>query len=65
MLEWCQALHGGRVEEHTIPFCLQETGETLRRLGKEFGVTTGRPRRCGWFDVMVAKYSTMVNGYTR
>ncbi|KAL5463636.1 hypothetical protein EMCRGX_G032551 [Ephydatia muelleri] len=54
-----------RVGEGALPTELKdETGETLRKLGKEFGVTTGRPRRCGWFDVMVAKYSSMVNGYT-
>ncbi|XP_065883297.1 adenylosuccinate synthetase isozyme 2-like [Dysidea avara] len=41
-----------------------EIGERLQKLGKEFGVTTGRKRRCGWFDVVVAKYSNMVNGYT-
>ena len=42
----------------------QEIGDNLQRIGHEFGVTTGRKRRCGWFDVMVAKYSTLVNGYT-
>ena len=36
----------------------------MQKLGREFGVTTGRKRRCGWFDVMVAKYSNMVNGFT-
>ena len=44
---------------------VQEIGERLQKLGKEFGVTTGRKRRCGWFDVVIAKYSNMVNGYTR
>jgi adenylosuccinate synthase len=39
-----------------------EAGETLSREGKEFGATTGRPRRCGWFDAVVARYSAMVNG---
>ena len=37
----------------------------LRGKGKEFGVTTGRPRRCGWFDAVVARHSTMLNGFTR
>ena len=46
-------------------FSLQELGDRIRELGREFGVTTGRPRRCGWFDLVVAHYSTMVNGYTR
>ena len=39
-----------------------ETGEQLRKIGGEFGATTGRPRRCGWFDVVSVKYSAMVNG---
>jgi adenylosuccinate synthase len=39
-----------------------ETGEHLRNKGHEFGATTGRPRRCGWFDLVAAKYSVMVNG---
>jgi adenylosuccinate synthase len=42
-----------------------ETGERLRTLGHEFGATTGRPRRCGWFDAVALKYSAMVNGITR
>ncbi len=40
------------------------TGEQLRKLGHEFGATTGRPRRCGWFDVVAAKYSVRINGFT-
>lgn len=39
-----------------------ETGEHLRQAGGEFGATTGRPRRCGWFDAVVGRYSAMVNG---
>ncbi len=39
-----------------------ETGEHLRRVGNEFGSTTGRPRRCGWFDGVAGRYSVMVNG---
>ena len=38
--------------------------ETLRRLGEEFGATTGRPRRCGWFDGVVVRYAARVNGLT-
>ena len=34
-------------------------------IGHEYGVTTGRRRRCGWLDVMVLKYSHMVNGFTK
>jgi adenylosuccinate synthase len=41
-----------------------ETGETLRQAGREFGSTTGRPRRCGWFDAPVARYAVRVNGLT-
>lgn len=39
-----------------------DTGKMLGREGNEFGATTGRPRRCGWFDAVVARYSAMVNG---
>ena len=38
-------------------------GELLRREGQEFGAVTGRPRRCGWFDVPLLKYTAMVNGF--
>ncbi|HBA88679.1 MAG TPA: adenylosuccinate synthase [Geobacter sp.] len=41
---------------------LEETGETLRQAGREFGSTTGRPRRCGWYDALVARYAVRVNG---
>jgi adenylosuccinate synthase len=41
-----------------------EQGEWLRKAGGEFGVTTGRPRRTGWFDAVIARYSTRVNGIT-
>jgi adenylosuccinate synthase len=43
---------------------LDETGEKLRQVGGEFGATTGRPRRCGWFDAMVIRYAVRVNGLT-
>jgi adenylosuccinate synthase len=39
-------------------------GEQTRRLGNEFGATTGRPRRCGWFDAVVVRYAARVNGLT-
>ena len=39
-----------------------ETGEFLRRVGSEFGATTGRPRRCGWFDAVATRYAAMLNG---
>jgi adenylosuccinate synthase len=38
------------------------TGDRLRTIGHEFGATTGRPRRCGWFDAVALKYSAMING---
>jgi adenylosuccinate synthase len=41
---------------------LDETGETLRRAGNEYGATTGRPRRCGWLDLVALKYSASLNG---
>ncbi len=41
-----------------------EAGERLRRMGGEFGATTGRPRRCGWFDAVVGRYASRVNGLT-
>ena len=39
-------------------------GEKLQQIGAEFGTTTGRKRRCGWFDAVIAKYSTLLNGLT-
>lgn len=41
------------------------TGDELRKIGQEFGATTGRPRRCGWIDLVALKYACMVNGATR
>lgn len=41
-----------------------EMGERMRELGSEFGATTGRPRRCGWFDAVQARYAARVNGLT-
>jgi adenylosuccinate synthase len=42
----------------------EEQGNRLRELGGEYGATTGRPRRCGWFDAVVVRYSARVNGLT-
>lgn len=42
-----------------------EIGEKLRKEGHEFGATTGRPRRCGWIDLVALKYSIMLNGVTQ
>lgn len=41
-----------------------ETGKEIQTIGSEFGVTTGRPRRCGWFDAVTMKYSCLVGGLT-
>ncbi|MGH3472946.1 MAG: adenylosuccinate synthase [Nocardioidaceae bacterium] len=43
---------------------LDDDGERLRTEGREFGTTTGRPRRCGWYDAVVARYASRVNGLT-
>lgn len=42
-----------------------EVGENLRRIGNEFGSTTGRPRRCGWLDIPALNYAVMINGVTQ
>ena len=44
---------------------LDEVGEQIRQAGREFGSTTGRPRRCGWVDLPTLKYSIMLNGVTQ
>ncbi len=41
-----------------------ETGDLIRERGHEYGTTTGRPRRCGWFDAVAARFSTRINGFT-
>jgi adenylosuccinate synthase len=43
---------------------LDDMGEHLRKMGGEYGTTTGRPRRCGWFDAVVGRYAVRVNGIT-
>lgn len=42
-----------------------ETGEALRKEGNEFGATTGRPRRCGWIDLVALQYACIINGVTK
>lgn len=44
---------------------MDETGESIRKLGNEFGSTTGRPRRCGWIDLVALKYACTLNGVTQ
>ncbi len=41
-----------------------ETGDAIREVGHEYGVTTGRPRRCGWLDLVVIRYAARINGLT-
>jgi adenylosuccinate synthase len=54
-----------RVGNGPLPTELDEAeGEKMRKLGNEFGATTGRPRRCGWFDAVVVRYAARVNGLT-
>jgi adenylosuccinate synthase len=54
-----------RVGEGPFPTELvDDKGELLRNNGAEFGTTTGRPRRCGWFDAVIGRYATRINGVT-
>ena len=55
-----------RVGEGPFPTELFDAcGENLRQRGREFGATTGRPRRCGWFDAVASHYACMVNGVNK
>lgn len=52
-----------RVGEGPFPTeLLDETGDRIRKQGNEYGATTGRPRRCGWFDAVAARYTAIING---
>jgi len=54
-----------RVGEGPFPTELEDQwGERLREVGHEFGTTTGRPRRCGWYDAVIARYAARINGLT-
>jgi adenylosuccinate synthase len=54
-----------RVGEGPFPTELLDVkGDRLREAGAEFGTTTGRPRRCGWFDAVIARYAARINGVT-
>ena len=54
-----------RVGAGPFPTELEDAdGEKLRAIGAEFGTTTGRPRRCGWYDAVIARYAARVNGVT-
>lgn len=53
-----------RVGEGPFPTELKDSiGDELRKIGNEFGATTGRPRRCGWLDLVALKYSSLINGF--
>jgi adenylosuccinate synthase len=55
-----------RVGSGPFPTELEDaTGDELRKVGSEFGATTGRPRRCGWIDLVALKYACMINGVTK
>ncbi len=55
-----------RVGNGPFPTELKDsTGDTLRETGGEYGATTGRPRRCGWFDTLALRHSVMINGISR
>ena len=55
-----------RVGSGPFPTELEDsTGEELRKIGNEFGATTGRPRRCGWIDLVALKFTCMLNGVTQ
>jgi len=51
-------------EEKYIESDKKAPGTMLRDIGREFGTTTGRPRRCGWFDAVIINYTNRLNGYT-
>lgn len=54
-----------RVGAGPMPTELKDsTGELIREIAREYGATTGRPRRCGWFDAVAARYGVLVNGFT-
>ncbi len=54
-----------RVGNGPFPTELEDaTGERLRSIGSEFGATTGRPRRCGWLDLVALRYTSTINGFT-
>lgn len=55
---------GPALAPFTCPVLMQEIGDLLQSRGHEWGVTTGRKRRCGWLDLMILRYAHMVNGFT-
>ena len=51
-----------RVGEGALPTEDRQLAQRLHKLGREFGATTGRARRCGWFDAVATRYATMISG---
>uniref|UniRef100_W5LZC8 Adenylosuccinate synthetase n=1 Tax=Lepisosteus oculatus TaxID=7918 RepID=W5LZC8_LEPOC len=60
----CSWLCGPVLTRLPVVVPLQEIGALLQARGREFGVTTGRPRRCGWLDLVLVQYAHMINGFT-
>ena len=56
--------HAGRRRARSRPSRTTTIGERIRRVGREYGTVTGRPRRCGWFDAVAVRYSARVSGST-
>ncbi len=62
----CAKAYATRVGSGPFPTELvDEVGENMRKIGNEFGATTGRPRKCGWIDLLLLKHVCMVNGVTK
>ena len=59
-----QGLHDARRRGPVPHRAVRRDGELLRSIGHEFGTTTGRPRRCGWYDAPIARYASRINGVT-
>jgi adenylosuccinate synthase len=59
----CMKAYTTRVGEGSLPTESEELGELFHGMGREFGATTGRARRCGWFDAVATRYAQMVNGF--
>ena len=49
---------------HFVACWFQDIGNHLQQVGHEYGVTTGRPRRCGWLDMVMLRYANMINGFS-
>ena len=61
---WSRPTRPASAPARSRPSCSTTTGERLRQAGAEFGTTTGRPRRCGWYDAPIARFAVRINGVT-